>query len=317
MNTVTDLSLDQYNDSLIEQTNHEYGNMLTIIHVLENMKSFKSTISERCMKARLKFMALLIIFVLLNSSGSAHTTYTGYSGAPGSKGYCAQCHGSGTGTIVVSGIPLQYQSSQSYTITVAHNGGSPIVNFNASTRIGTTTAVAGTFVGSTNTTPYTANGYETGIHASVTNIDTARYIWTAPAIGSGTVTFYISGLQGSMTGPSTKITVSSTELTSGVIGETNNPKQFLLAPNYPNPFNPTTTISYQLPTIANVKLTIINTLGQEVAIVNNGVQGIGAHSVNWDASGMPSGIYFYNIIAVDNSDPTNQYSQTRKMVLLK
>jgi hypothetical protein len=269
------------------------------------------------MKSRMKFMVLLIILVLINSSGYAHTTYTGYSGAPGSKGYCSQCHGSGTGTIVVSGVPSYYQSSQSYTITVAHNGGSPIVNFNASTRVGTSTSVAGTFAGSSNTSTYSVTNYETGVHATTANFDTARYIWTAPSSGIGTVTFYISGIQGSLNGPSTRITMSSAELTSGVSDEIVHPEQFTLAPNYPNPFNPTTTISYQLPTAANVKITIINTLGQAVAIFNNGAQGVGSHSVNWDATGMPSGIYLYSIEAVNNSDPTIRYNQTRKMVLLK
>jgi hypothetical protein len=269
------------------------------------------------MKTLLNTLVMLSCILFTNNNADSYPSYTGYSGAPGSKGYCAQCHGSGTGTIVVSGIPAYYQPALSYTIIVAHNGGSTISNFNGSTRWGTTTTVAGTFTSSTNTTSYSVNGYETGIHASINNFDTARYIWTAPASGSGTITFYISGLQGKKSGPSTRITVSSTELTSSVTDENHIPNQFILGSNYPNPFNPKTIFSYNLPTSAYVKLTIANTLGQTIAILIDGAQDIGTHSVTWDASGMPSGIYFYSIDAISTTDQNIRYNQTRKMVLIK
>jgi mono/diheme cytochrome c family protein len=84
--------------------------------------------------------------VLFYNIAIAYTPYIGYSGAPGSKGYCAQCHGSGTGTIVVLGVPVNYEPSKTYTIIVKRNGGSLMSNFNGSTRVGNTTTVAGTFM---------------------------------------------------------------------------------------------------------------------------------------------------------------------------
>jgi hypothetical protein len=71
------------------------------------------------------------------------------------------------------------------------------------------------------------------------------------------------------------------------------PQKFALYQNYPNPFNPSTTISYDLPQRARVKLAIYNLLGQEVATLVDGEQEPGRYNINFDASGLPSGIYFY------------------------
>lgn len=80
--------------------------------------------------------------------------------------------------------------------------------------------------------------------------------------------------------------------------------------NYPNPFNASTTVSYSLPGEAEVSICIYNLLGQRVAILFEGTQQAGEHSISWDASGFPSGIYFARLDAGGNS-------QNVKMVLLK
>jgi photosystem II stability/assembly factor-like uncharacterized protein len=67
--------------------------------------------------------------------------------------------------------------------------------------------------------------------------------------------------------------------------------------NYPNPFNPSTTIRYGLPTREHVTLTVFNTLGQQVAILQNGDQDPGFHEIKFDGSSLPSGVYFYRIQA--------------------
>ena len=85
---------------------------------------------------------------------------------------------------------------------------------------------------------------------------------------------------------------------------------YLLGQNHPNPFNPRTTIEYSLPQSGNVSLLIYDLLGKEVERLVNKHQGSGYHSVTWDASEVPSGIYFYRLQAGD-------FVQTRKMVLLK
>jgi len=93
------------------------------------------------------------------------------------------------------------------------------------------------------------------------------------------------------------------------------PSGFALLANYPNPFNPATTISYQLPTTAQVSLSIYNTTGQRVRDLVRQVQAAGSYSVPWDGrddagSTVSAGAYFYRLEA-------GGFRQTRRMVLLK
>jgi hypothetical protein len=87
-------------------------------------------------------------------------------------------------------------------------------------------------------------------------------------------------------------------------------KIFALQSNYPNPFNPTTKISYQIPKDGFVNLVVYNTLGQEVAVLVNQHQSIGKYSVQFDASNLPSGVYIYKLTA-------NDYVSVKKMLLTK
>ena len=88
------------------------------------------------------------------------------------------------------------------------------------------------------------------------------------------------------------------------------PGSFGLFQNYPNPFNPTTVIRYQLPAVSHVTVRVYDTLGRVVAIMVDEKQDSGIHTVNFDASKLPSGIYFYHLTA-DN------YSAVKKMVVIK
>ena len=89
------------------------------------------------------------------------------------------------------------------------------------------------------------------------------------------------------------------------------PKLLTLEQNYPNPFNPATTIAFDLPVPANVSLKIYNLLGQEIATLLNGQHfGPGTQSVQFDASSLPSGMYFYRL-------QTGNSVRIKKMVLLR
>jgi|GEM_PF-3835831 len=90
----------------------------------------------------------------------------------------------------------------------------------------------------------------------------------------------------------------------------NLPNDFALTQNYPNPFNPTTIISYQIPTNGFVLLKVFDALGREVKTLVNESKGKGSYNVSFNASSLPSGIYFYQLRAGD-------YISTKKMVLLK
>jgi hypothetical protein len=88
------------------------------------------------------------------------------------------------------------------------------------------------------------------------------------------------------------------------------PKEFALYQNYPNPFNPTTVINYDIPKSTNVKLSIFNTLGQEVMKLVDEYKEAGSYSINFNAKNFSSGIYYYTISASD-------YNKTLKMMILK
>jgi photosystem II stability/assembly factor-like uncharacterized protein len=88
------------------------------------------------------------------------------------------------------------------------------------------------------------------------------------------------------------------------------PTQIKLFQNYPNPFNPSTTIEYQLPTQSHVTLKVFDLLGREVATLVNEAQQPGTYAVQWDASSVASGMYFYRLITGENV-------QQHKMLLLR
>ena len=86
--------------------------------------------------------------------------------------------------------------------------------------------------------------------------------------------------------------------------------KYELSQNFPNPFNPTTTISFSIPKSSKVKLIVYDILGREVTQLVNGSFNPGKHELTWDAAFLPSGIYFYKL-------ETNKFSDTKKLVLLK
>ncbi|MBZ0203161.1 MAG: T9SS type A sorting domain-containing protein [Ignavibacteria bacterium] len=88
------------------------------------------------------------------------------------------------------------------------------------------------------------------------------------------------------------------------------PKEFKLSQNYPNPFNPNTKIKFQLVKGDHAKLVIYDVLGREISVLVNEELKAGNYEVNWNAANYPSGVYFYRL-------ETGDYSETRKMVLIK
>ncbi len=87
-------------------------------------------------------------------------------------------------------------------------------------------------------------------------------------------------------------------------------KEYKLEQNYPNPFNPSTEISFSIPQAGNVKLTVFNSIGQEVATLMNQQMEQGNHKVKFDASNLTSGIYFYKL-------ESGNFVSVKKMMLLK
>ncbi|HTY01107.1 MAG TPA: T9SS type A sorting domain-containing protein, partial [Bacteroidota bacterium] len=93
-------------------------------------------------------------------------------------------------------------------------------------------------------------------------------------------------------------------------GSSGDPTSFALSQNYPNPFNPTTVITYTLPRQSEVTLKVYNLLGQLVSTLVNETQTGGTYSVQFNASRLSSGTYFYHLHA-------GQYNDVRTMMLVK
>jgi len=105
-------------------------------------------------------------------------------------------------------------------------------------------------------------------------------------------------------------TGESFEAWFAVLDEALVPEVYTLAQNYPNPFNPLTTMSFGLPQAGQVKLTVYDLLGRQVALLVNGHRDAGLHEVTWDAGSLASGVYLYRIEAGD-------FTSVKKMVLMK
>jgi hypothetical protein len=88
------------------------------------------------------------------------------------------------------------------------------------------------------------------------------------------------------------------------------PGKSSLAQNYPNPFNPVTTINYGVASTSEVRLSVYNILGEEVSTLVDGILGPGSYTVQWNASHLPSGLYFYKITA-------GEFKSAKKLILAK
>ena len=100
------------------------------------------------------------------------------------------------------------------------------------------------------------------------------------------------------------------------------PRAFLLHQNFPNPFNPTTTIRYDLPQDAHVSVKIYNSLGQVVKTLINGDEGGGFKSVDWNSTNnagndVASGVYFYRLEARSTAHPGQTFAQVKKMLITR
>jgi hypothetical protein len=138
-----------------------------------------------------------------------------------------------------------------------------------------------------------------------------------PFLPRGTMRFRVSATDGidttKITGEDRKLFIDRYEYLS--TKDEGIPTEFALHENYPNPFNPTTTLRFDLPELSDMTLTIYNMLGQKVKTFNMQSTPAGYHSVTWDATNdygeqVGAGVYLYQL-------QTKDFVKTRKMVLLK
>ncbi len=131
----------------------------------------------------------------------------------------------------------------------------------------------------------------------------------APSTTAGiyTVTIKAAGSNGT---PVHTRTVSLNVGLVGITGVNEVPDKYELSQNFPNPFNPTTKITYNIKAQTNVKLSVFDAMGRMVSFINKGVQLPGNYSINFDGTAISSGVYYYRL-------DTDFFTDTKKMLLIK
>ncbi len=268
----------------------------------------------------IKSLSLLtiVIVAIAVSLTFGRTNHIGYSGAPGSNGSCAStCHGSSGGAIEIIGFPSEYLAEETYEITISHDGGYSIAQFNGSCRAGDGSENSGELSAGINTETYNTSGETNGIHFASSNQDSGTFHWTAPASGAGEVKLYIAGSQGGFSGPNSDIVLSATEQVSGIEEHSEIPDLFKDISNYPNPFNISTVIdfyyNYEKP--SNVRFGIYSLAGhiiyeRYIYCSQEGIYHLTWNGLNEQSIEVPSGIYFYRLESIYGVT-------TNKMVLQK
>lgn len=217
---------------------------------------------------------------------------------------CGSCHGSSANNAVSVSIsgPASVAAGQSasFTVTVTHSTGTKC-GVDIAVRRGTLAPVSSTIKSS---------GGELVHKAGVTLPATFDFTYTAPAT-AGTDSVYVtakgagfSDWNWAQTKPLTITTLTAVDNDNAL------PASFALLENFPNPFNPTTTISYTIPAAAHVHLAVYDLAGQQVALLVDENRVAGEHTVRFDASGLSSGVYLSVLRSGD-------ILRVRKMVLTR
>ena len=147
---------------------------------------------------------------------------------------------------------------------------------------------------------------------TITNIKKTKYVFTKMNIlkANSLYDWYVTASDGQDT---TESLLTKDFIAPKVPGA---PRKYVMTPNYPNPFNPTTTIHYQIPVASKVILSIYDTLGRKVTELVHKQQAPGSYNIQWNAAGQASGVYIYQIVAISDNG-NKHYVNTKKMLLVK
>ncbi len=261
-----------------------------------------------------KLVALLTIFVFSIAAltyAFAHASYTKRTMMSGSQG-CGGCHASlNTAVQVAISGPDTLSAGATGTFQVKISGGSGTAVCVDIAASGGTLAPA-----DANTKASQGELITNGVKRYSGGSYTYSFSLTAPTT-SQTLTLYATGMSTMQTynfAPNKSVVVTSA--TTGVQEPAlSAPVTVLLEQNFPNPFNPSTAITYTLSQRGTVRLAIYDGSGAEVALLEEGIRESGSHLLQWNAAGSPSGLYFCRLETrtADGSSVT----QVRKMILQK
>jgi len=250
------------------------------------------------------FLSVVVTIYVLGYSG-------GITGRTLKNGEGCTCHGSVSPQAVLVFIDgptsLLPGQTETYSVTIA---GGPLVAAGTNIAASAGSLTPGTGLRSENSElthqePQTPSGGKVVF----------TFTYTAPAT-EGVVTLYANGNSVNLNGANSNdlwnfadnktVSVSSaTDIESEKYNLSYDLKQ-----NYPNPFNPSTTIFYQIPQAGNVVLKVYSITGMEVASLINGYKSSGSYAVEFNASSLSSGVYFYKLTV-------NNFSEIKKMILLR
>ena len=138
------------------------------------------------------------------------------------------------------------------------------------------------------------------VNGAGTTTEPQQYSYVDATVSTGTYTYRLKNVDYD----------GRTYYSDAVEVDVKGPLTFALEQNYPNPFNPSTNIKFSVPESGDIKLAVYNIVGEEVAVLINGFTEAGFYNVEFDAAGLPSGIYLYKLQSANSVE-------TRKMVLLK
>ena len=253
----------------------------------------------------------------------------GLTNAPG-EGNCTQCHStfplnSGEGSLAIAGIGANYTPGQTYTLdlTLADPeamrwGFEFTILDTAGDSVGQISPVDGTTQTSSAGNRDYAKHTSAGTFPGTPDSHTWQVQWIAPAIATGEVMLYVAGNAANNNGSNSGDRIYATSFAFGeesVVGVGDIPLASQLMPNYPNPFNPATTIAFELPSDQAVRLTIYAVNGRTIRTLVDGQRSAGRSEVRWDGTdgaghAVPSGTYLYQL-------QTGQTVATRRMVLVR
>ncbi len=274
---------------------------------------------------------LLAIVGVQSAFASSGGPPDGRSNAPG-EGNCTGCHNtfplnSGAGTLAIGGFDGTYSPGQQYQIEVqladpdAQRWGFQFTVLDGSDNsVGTLMSVDGTTQTSTGGpfgrtyAEHTSAGTFPGTPGSASWL----VDWTAPAAGTGDVTIYVAGnaANGNFNNSGDRIYASTLALIEDDdTAVDSKPLLALLLENFPNPFNPSTTIHFELAAEQRARLSVYRLDGRRVSVLVDGIVSAGNHEISWDGrddngASLPSGTYLYRL-------ETATMSKTRSMTLIK
>jgi len=277
-------------------------------------------------------IALVCALALATGSAFAYSSDPpdARTGAPG-ESTCTACHSSfplnsGAGSLSVIGLPQEWSPLTIYDVEIeladpdAQRWGYEFTILDANgNSVGQLATLDGESQLSTPGNRTYAKHTFLGTHEQTTVSSSWTVRWTSPAAGAGDVTLYVAGNAANNNSSSSgdRIYATSVASSEGGLSAVGVPALAAaeLRANFPNPFNPRTSISYELAADMPVRLSVYALDGRRVRVLEDGHRATGPHVVVWDGldgggKALPSGIYLYRLQA-------GQVDETRRMALVR